>query len=143
MLALLLAASLQGSSASSIFIRINQVGYLPSGPKVAVACTLDSAAAARLTSFAVQDLDGRVVYGPQRVTPSGPFGPCVVTHRLDFSGLTREGRYRVVAGGVVSPVVRIDARAYAGAADTLLYYMRQQRSGFNPFFKDSVHKRDG
>ena len=45
--------------------------------------------------------------------------------------------------GAVSPVVRIDARAYAGAADTLLYYMRQQRSGFNPFFKDSVHKRDG
>ena len=143
MLSLLVAASLQGSPDSSIFIRINQVGYLPSGPKVAVACALDSTAATGLTSFAVQDLDGRVVYGPQRVTPSGPFGPCVVTHRLDFRALTREGRYRVVAGGAVSPVVRIDARAYAGAADTLLYYMRQQRSGFNPFFKDSVHKRDG
>src|SRR5687768_4806966 len=143
MLALLLAASLQGPADSSIFIRINQVGYLPSGPKVAVACTLDSVAAARLTTFAVQDLNGRIVYGPQRVTPAGPFGPCAVTHRLDFSGLMREGRYRVIVGGAVSPIVRVDARAYAGAADTLLYYMRQQRSGFNPFFKDSVHKRDG
>jgi hypothetical protein len=32
---------------------------------------------------------------------------------------------------------------YAGAADTLLYYMREQRSGFNPLIKDSVHRRDG
>jgi hypothetical protein len=143
MLALLLATSLQGSPDSAIFIRVNQVGYLPDGPKVAVACTLDSTAAARLTTFAVQDLNGRIVYGPQRVTPAGSFGPCVVTHRLDFTGLTRGGRYRVVAAGAVSPVVRIDTRAYAGAADTLLYYMRQQRSGFNPFFKDSVHRRDG
>ena len=143
MLALLLAASLQASADSSIFIRVNQVGYLPNGPKVAVACTLDASAAARVTTFAVQDLNGRIVYGPQRVTPAGSFGPCVETHRLDFHGLTREGRYRITAGGAVSPVVRIGARAYAGAADTLLYYMRQQRSGFNPFFKDSVHKRDG
>jgi endoglucanase len=145
MISLLLAvAAAQAVSAdSAIFIRVNQVGYLPEGRKVAVACTLDSAAAHRLTSFVVQDLDGRTVFGPQRITPAGPFGPCVVTHRLDFSGVTRPGRYRVVAGGATSPVVRIDARAYAGAADTLLYSMRQQRSGFNPFFRDSVHKLDG
>ena len=40
-------------------------------------------------------------------------------------------------------MVRVDARTYAGAADTLLYYMRQQRSGYNPTLRDSVHKRDG
>lgn len=32
---------------------------------------------------------------------------------------------------------------YAGAADTLLIYLRQQRSGWNPFFHDSVHTLDG
>jgi endoglucanase len=32
---------------------------------------------------------------------------------------------------------------YRGGADTLLYYMRQQRSGWNPFFRDSVHRYDG
>jgi endoglucanase len=143
-LTLLLVATQQVAPTDSlVFIRVNQVGYLPSGPKVAVACTLDSAAARGLTTFAVQDLDGRIVFGPQRVTPAGLFGPCAETHRLDFTGLTRPGRYRVAAGGALSPIVRIDARAYAGAADTLLQYMRQQRSGFNPFFKDSVHKLDG
>jgi hypothetical protein len=32
---------------------------------------------------------------------------------------------------------------YAGGADTALHYMREQRSGFNPFFRDSVHRLDG
>jgi hypothetical protein len=128
---------------SATFIRVNQVGYLPDGPKVAVACTLDSVAVNRITTFVVQDLDGRAVFGPRRAAASGSFGPCAATHRLDFGAFARPGRYRIAAGGVTSPVIRIDARAYGGAADTLLYYMRQQRSGFNPFFRDSVHKLDG
>ncbi len=32
---------------------------------------------------------------------------------------------------------------YKGAADFCLRYMRQQRSGFNPFLKDSCHTHDG
>jgi hypothetical protein len=141
---LAVAAIVQASAAdTAVFIRVNQVGYLPDGPKVAVACTLDTAGASGLATFIVLDLQGRTVFGPQRVTAAGSFGPCAETHRLDFSALTRPGRYRVAAGGALSPPIRVAAGAYAGAADTLLLYMRQQRSGFNPFFKDSVHKLDG
>ncbi|HLE57704.1 MAG TPA: glycoside hydrolase family 9 protein [Rhodothermia bacterium] len=122
------------------FIRVNQLGYIPAAPKVAVACSLDSVA---IKSFSVQDLSGRVVLGPRPAKSSGSFGPCASTHRLDFSSLRSRGRYQIVAGGAVSPAVRIDMNAYAGAADTLLYYMRQQRSGFNPIIRDSVHRRDG
>ena len=122
------------------FIRVNQLGYVPGAPKVAVACSLDSVS---IKSFSVQDLTGRVVLGPRAAKNTGRFGPCASTHRLDFSSLRSRGRYQIVAGGAVSPSVRIDANAYAGAADTLLYYMRQQRSGFNPTIRDSVHKRDG
>lgn len=32
---------------------------------------------------------------------------------------------------------------YKGAADFALRYMRQQRSGFNPYLKDSCHTADG
>jgi hypothetical protein len=122
------------------FIRINQLGYIPSGPKTAIACSLD---ATTLSTFTVQDSEGRVVFGPKKAVASGSFGPCASTHRLDFSSLRKSGRYTIVAGGVSSPPVRISATAYNGAADTLLYYMRQQRSGFNPIVRDSVHKRDG
>jgi hypothetical protein len=67
----------------------------------------------------------------------------VVTHRLDFSQLRRAGTYTIQAGGAVSPSFRIGNNVYAGGADTLLYYLRQQRSGWNPLFRDSVHRYDG
>ena len=120
-------------------IRINQVGYLPASPKVAVLCSLDSA---RVSTFSVETEGGRRVVGPVNATPAPGFGPCVTTHRLDFSTLRDEGRYHIVAAGVRSPLVRISRTAYAGIGDSLLWYMRQQRSGYNPFFRDSVHKKD-
>jgi len=126
--------------AARTYIRINQLGYRPESPKTAVACSLDSVS---IKSFTVQDGSGRVVFGPRAAKASGAFGPCAATHRLDFSALRRPGRYTIVAGGSASPPVRIDSRVYAGTADTLLYYMRQQRSGFNPIIKDSVHRHDG
>jgi endoglucanase len=120
-------------------IRINQLGYLPDAPKVAVFCSLTPA---ELGDFVVTDAAGGTVL--QRQAPlSKPFGPCVANYRLDFSSLKTPGDYRITAGGITSPVVRVRTNAYAGAADTLLYYMREQRSGFNPLFKTVVHIRDG
>ncbi len=122
------------------FIRINQLGYLPDAPKTAIVCSLDSIP---INSFTVQDASGRIVFGPRAAKSSGSFGPCASTHRLDFSALRKSGRYTIIAGRAASPPVRIDPNTYAGAADTLLYYMRQQRSGFNPIIRDLVHTHDG
>jgi hypothetical protein len=133
-------AAAQPADSASTFIRINQLGYLPDAPKVAVVCSL---AAESLATFTVRDSAGRTVLGPLRARPTGAFGPCASTHRLDFGALRRPGTYRISAGTVQSPPVRVSAHAYDGAADTLLHYMRQQRSGYNPFFRDSVHKLDG
>ena len=130
----------QPASPARNFIRINQLGYLPEAPKTAVVCSLDETV---IRTFTIQDASGRRVLGPRKAVSSGSFGPCVATHRLDFSSLRKPGRYIIVAGGVASPMLRIDRNAYAGAADTLLYYMREQRSGFNPLIRDSVHRRDG
>jgi hypothetical protein len=120
-------------------IRVNQVGYLPSGPKVAVLCSLDRA---RVSAFSVESEDGRVVLRDAKAAEAPPFGPCASTHRLDFSTLRAEGRFRLVTLGVRSPLVRVARDTYAGVGDSLLAYMRQQRSGYNPFFRDSVHRRD-
>jgi len=125
--------------AQRIFIRVNQLGYLPLEPKTAVACSLDSTS---IKSFTVQDVDGRVVFGPAKARAFGSFASCASTHRLNFSELRKPGRYTVVAGGA-STVIVITSKTYDGAADTLLAYMRQQRSGFNTLVKDSIHKYDG
>jgi hypothetical protein len=134
------ALAISGATDPSSFIRINQVGYLPDARKVAVICSLDSAT---FDTFKVVDARGRTVLGPAQAVPSGSFAACRSTFRLDFTTIRKEGTYTVVAGSVRSPSVRISARAFAGAADTLLYYMRQQRSGFNPLARRLVHQKDG
>jgi endoglucanase len=138
--ALALACSAPTLSPERHVIRVNQLGYLPDLPKVAVLCSLDTA---RISTFTVENEKGQRVLGPVAAVPARPFGPCASTHRLDFSSLRAEGRYRVAASDVRSPVVRISGSVYDGVGDSLLVYMRQQRSGYNPFFRDSVHRKDG
>ncbi len=120
-------------------IRINQLGYLPDARKIAVLCALQKI---EVDNFVIADAVGtRVLERP--ALAAKPFGPCVTTYRLDFSSIKKIGEYRISAGGISSPLVRIREDTYAGAADTLLYYMREQRSGYNPLFKTVVHTHDG
>src|SRR4051812_33356326 len=101
-----LLALLSLASDSSVFIRVNQVGYLPDAPKVAVACALDSSVVSR---FSVIDARGVIAFKPHETKSAGVFGPCLSTFRLDFSTLRTSGKYRVVAGKDTSPVFRIGA----------------------------------
>ena len=134
----LLFAQTAAATTTTTAIRVNQLGYLPNAPKVAVFCALGVVDPG---DFSVTDAAGRRVL-QQAALPARAFGPCATTYRLDFSSITTPGEYRVAAGGAAA-AVRIRRDAYAGAADTLLYYMREQRSGYNPLFKAVVHSRDG
>ena len=133
--ALLLAAV----APDSAVIRFNQLGYPSDAPKVAVVCALQEM---RLARFDVRDATGRIVLRGE-ATVSAPFAACVRTWRLDFSSLRRDGSYQVRAGTLAPVTVRIARAPYRAAADSLLVYMRQQRSGYNPFFGALVHQRDG
>src|SRR5438552_8611826 len=134
---LFLQAATQPSTMAAI--RVSQLGYLPDAPKVAVLC---SVAPIEVRDFVVTDAAGKTIL-QRPATLAKPFGPCAANYRLDFSSIRKPGEYRLSAGGVTSPIVRIRANAYAGAADTLLYYMREQRSGFNPLLQTVVHTHDG
>src|SRR5881398_3152597 len=116
MIAFAVSLSLLAAAAdSTIVIRVNQVGYLPDAPKIAVACALESSRVTRVTrTFVVRDARGRMAYGPKKIASSGSFGPCLQTWRLDFTELRKPGRYRITAFGVSSRDVRIDAHAYDG-----------------------------
>lgn len=125
--------------ADSAFIRFNQLGYPPDAPKVAVICALQAATVGR---FEVRDAQGRVVHRGA-AQASEPFAACARTWRLDFSSVRKEGAYALHAAGLAPVTVRIARAPYREAADSLLVYMRQQRSGYNPLFKALVHQRDG
>ncbi len=123
------------------WIRINQMGYTPGGIKVAVWCSKQNKT---LTTFQLVDAaTKKIVFTGSTGKPSGKYGPFTQTYRLNFSKFTKPGRYYLQAGSAKSPELKIDADVYKGASDFCLKYMRQQRSGFNPFLKDSCHTHDG
>jgi hypothetical protein len=137
----MLAALQIAAAAPPAVIRVNQLGYLPDAPKIAVVCGLQKFREP-LKGFVVTASGGKIVL-ERPASPAKPFGPCVEAYRLDFSSMRAEGEYRIAVGDVAPVSVRIRRNAYAGAADTLLYYMREQRSGYNPIFKTVVHLHDG
>lgn len=123
------------------WIRINQLGYTPNGIKVAV---WGSKEEKRITNWQLIDASTKKIASSGKVGhPFGAYGPFQQTYRLDFSSFKKPGRYYLQAGGVKSPEFEIGTEVYKGAADFCLRYMRQQRTGFNPYLKDSCHTRDG
>ena len=123
------------------WIRINQLGYRNNDIKVAV---LLSRNLIDLRSFKIIDAkSGKVVMTFKNVIKTEPLNPFLSCFRLPFTNLKETGIYRILAGKAVSPEFRIADNVYDGTADYLLNYMRQQRSGYNPFVKDSCHTHDG
>src|SRR5215831_12098285 len=126
---------------TNAWIRINQLGYSPKGIKVAVFCSKEQAV---IRTFHVVDVStGKIVFTSPTGKAFGAYGPFAQTYRLNFSSFNKHGHYFLEAGNAKSPVFPIDEDVYKGAADFCLRYMRQQRSGFNPFLKDSCHTHDG
>lgn len=123
------------------WIRVNQLGYLPQSVKVAV---LVSKAQPSVGSFELcEALSDRVVWRSTAVKPYGSYAAFRSSFRLNFSDFKRSGAYYLKAAGLRSPVFRIAPDVYEGTADYILRYMRQQRSGYNPFLRDSCHRQDG
>jgi endoglucanase len=122
------------------WIRINLLGYTPKGTKVAVWCSKSQLAIGNWQL--VDAMTNKIVYSGKSGKPFGSYGPFSQTYRLNFSSFTKPGRYWVQVGNVRSPEFEISDNVYKGAADFCLRYMRQQRSGFNPYLKDSCHTHD-
>lgn len=142
-IALLALAAVQTFAGS--WVRINQIGYLPEATKVAVFMSNE---AVQVNGFELVDaFAGEAVWRSDAVRPTGALGQMKTTCRLDFSALKTDGAYyiKVLSSGgeTRSEIFPINPKVYDGAADFVLNYMRQQRCGWNPFFKDSCHRKDG
>lgn len=127
-------------SETTEWIRINQLGYRNEDIKVAVMLCRDKS---DIKSFLIVDAQtGKDVMTLDAV-PTVSLEPFTSSYRLPFTKLKKTGVYRIIAGKAVSPDFPVSKDVYAGTADFLLNYMRQQRSGYNPFVKDSCHTHDG
>lgn len=122
-------------------IRINQLGYLPNSIKVAVFLSSEET---EIETFSVYNaLSNELVYeGKTEKKSAGDWGMKTAL-RLNFSEVTANGGYYIKVGESRSANFRINADVYAGTADFILNYIRQQRCGYNPFLNDSCHTHDG
>lgn len=137
---LLFYISFYANAQVAAYIRINQLGYPCKGVKVAVLGSMNSSV---FNNFTLIDATTKqVVFKSNTSSSFGKYGPFTNTYRLNFSSYNRRGKYYLQAGTITSPVFTINDSVYNGAADFCLRYMRQQRSGFNPFLKDSCHTHD-
>lgn len=137
---------LQGEPAdkpAEIYIRINQVGYLPGERKSAILFSLEPV---KERYRVVRSLTGEVVYTarPVRCEEKG-WGTFDYYYLFDFSRITEKGRYILegVRSGQRSRQFLISGHAYDNLQEELLGFMRQQRCGYNPTLDMVCHQRDG
>ncbi|MDQ0636705.1 hypothetical protein QF042_000270 [Pedobacter sp. W3I1] len=123
------------------WIRINLLGYPTESIKVAVWASKTGEIPSKFEIIAKET--NQVVYASTNIKSFGSYGPFSQTARLNFSDFKSAGNFYLRANGILSPLLRINNNVYEGAADFCLQYMRQQRSGFNPYLKDSCHTHDG
>ena len=128
------------AAASSLHLRVNQAGYRSSDRKIAIAFSREPVTG----SFELRDPSNRRVYsGTIRAASAtspwgGQFGHY---YELDFSSVTTPGPFFIQSGDARSAEFSIGE--YPTFQEDLLFFMRQQRCGYNPFLDTVCHRRDG
>ncbi len=130
-----------GQSSPKAWIRVNQLGYTQQGNKVAVFVSKEKIIISKFELINARTSES--VLSREPGNDFGAYGPFVSSYRLDFSACKTSGTYYLKVGDTKSPEFTVSNDVYTGTADFALRYMRQQRSGYNPFLKDSCHTKDG
>ena len=124
----------------NVFVRLNQLGYRPGDVKRAVAFS------AGLLGDAFQVVDqasGQIVFeGPVR-TLAGGWGRFDSHGELDFTSLTRPGRYRLRIEETKSEPFQVGEAVSRELPSQMLGFLRQQRCGYNPWLDANCHQADG
>jgi len=132
---------LRSPSHATVFLRANQKGYTLQGTKVAVAVSR-SPLPAKFKVIAA-DTGASVFEGKADLLSGQRWGTFDQHAELDFTSVTRPGRYVLAIGEARSLPFAIGELESAGLSDQLLEFMRQQRCGYNPWLGVNCHQLDG
>ncbi|MGD8779237.1 MAG: glycoside hydrolase family 9 protein [Ignavibacteria bacterium] len=126
---------------ANIYIRVNQVGYLPGDVKTGVILS-DTPLSTR--EFIVKNSrDKSVVHKGVISQTSTPFGNFRYVYKIDFTELDKDGNYFVEIESTKSPVFKIGKNVYNGIASKLLKFFEVQRCGYtNPYLHEVCHRFD-
>ena len=137
---IILCAGTAHAAAGKNWIRVNQLGYLPGYPKVAVFVSKENT---RIDSYEIRDvITDEVKYRSNGVKPYGPYAAFTNGSRLIFPH-SPKGAFYIRAERPGPPDFRISGDVLLTARRLSLRYVRQQRCGFNPCLNDSCHTVTG
>lgn len=122
-------------------IRVNQVGFLPTDMKSAVVLSENEISGNEFV--VVSEPSGERLYGGFLEKSSIPYGQFKNVYIADFSRLRRDGLFSVRTGDARSDVFEIGRTVYKKYAAAPLFYLREQRCGYNAVFDTVCHQSDG
>jgi hypothetical protein len=132
-------AQISSNNPPRSYVRINQLGYKTSDPKLALASS-KSPFSGRFSVIEVSSQ--RPVFDGTAKPVSGKWGQFEYHGELDFSALRTSGRYFIRFNNIDSPQFRIAPNTYVELPDQSLEFMRQQRCGYNPWLDAVCHSFD-
>ncbi len=130
----------ENSIKKDIFIRADQVGYLPNDFKSGVILANESLSNKTIT---IKSNSNKEVYSTKLKSSFGKYGEFNYSYQFDFSQLKTKGKYYIECEGVKSYEFNINESIYNPVVDSLLQFYKVQRCGYtNPFFHKVCHKAD-
>ena len=126
---------------SNTYIRINQVGYLAADTKVAIAFSKTPMQG----DFVLLDESKNVLYrAPLQSVPAPSWGGSFpYYYELDFSAHKQPGKRSLRLEGSDAASSQFTVGFYPPYQEDLLFFIRQQRCGYNPYLDMVCHMRDG
>jgi len=133
--------SCSAAVSSDIYVRANQVGFLPRDIKSATVMSKNDLAT---TSFSIVDAkDNKIVYKNKFTINRGAWGNFPFNYEIDFSFLTSAGVYTIEVADKKYFSFRISKDVYSGITDSLLLFLKVQRCGATkPLLHDPCHLYD-
>ncbi len=140
-LSILIAGNLLAQNYKNLYIRVNQVGFLPSDLKTAVIFSKRPINKQNFTI--VNEKSGRVVFSGKFEKKVDTYGNFNFNYTIDFSKLKTDGQYNILIGGKKSYPFKIGRMIYNNVVDTLMLFFREQRCGpTHPFLHKACHLWD-
>ncbi len=123
------------------YLRVNQVGYLPSENKLAFVLTNENASGQSFNVIAANDAS--IVFTGSVGGDRGAYGNFSHLYELNLVTLTLTGTYRVRLGADTSPTFTLGASAYGGVLAPTLTFFRIQHCGNPALLHGVCHLTDG
>lgn len=126
----------------SVYFRVNEAGYLPDDKKTAIVFSSKTIN----EDFVVRSKETNeiLVRGKLCRIDSGNFGSNFpYYYEIDFSILHKPGQYSINVSEPDSTGKDFNISTYPAYQEDLLFFMRQQRCGYNPYLDAVCHKHDG